>query len=456
VPPIALINPIPHHTFRGWGSSAAGSQDWFDQPVRHLDHKQALDTFYGMGQTFVRVAFRHDLTYDAQGRMHAYHDLVRILKTAQEHGVKDYILAIWSPPIDMKEPAVAQGFVDQNKNGQCDPGEPVTRLRDGQEEAYCKWYVKAIQNMQSQGLGLPLNVSVQNEPNEIVAYEGCYYKPDQYARVVKTMRRTLDDAGLQKIQIIGPDSNYGPVTYMYNPKDGIGYLGGTGFAFLESDPAYNKALGGYAWHSYNMSNMYGLAEGVARFPKECWMTENCGGPGGTDELTWAIAQGTHLIADFVLIPNNYWCYWNTIDLSGTTQPGDATLIVGYKDGSVRLTKTYHLLKNLWTTVRPGWTVHTVQCSDPEIRTSTIGQDHSCHADTVAFRSPDGKATAMLIANVHAQPKTLKVRGFLGQKATALILSATEDMDHPQNLPITNVDQLVVELPAKSLTLIRSE
>lgn len=450
-----LVDMFPRQEIKGWGTMVIGTHD-YKTTSPHLEHKKAVETFYNMGQTFVRADLRTDTTWDEKGNMKAWQDLPAMLRTAQKYGLKDYIITVWSPPKRLKTHGCDKGFIDKNKNKKREKDEPYTQLPPDKEDEFIQWYIGGIKALQKQGFPLPLNLSIQNEPNEVVWYEGCFYEPDQWVRMVKKMRKALDAAGFQSIQIIGPESNYGPVTKIEHPKKLPGYLGDSGFPTLDKDPELRQALGAYAFHSYNMSNMQGIAEGMARFPKDSWMTENSD-PGGHNAMSLALYQTSHLLADMIGIPNNYWTFWSTM-ATGSAAPKKNSLLIGRDDGSLYKSKVFHSLKRIWTSVRPGWTVHRVNTNHPKLRNSIAGQDGWVNFELGAFRSPDKKQTFVVLVNQEkrADNDELVLRGLTGKTAEIYLLDAKNNPEKPiKTIPVKG-GTIPIKLPPFSVTYVWSK
>ncbi|MEI4861418.1 hypothetical protein Q8G41_27905, partial [Klebsiella pneumoniae] len=80
----------------------------------------------------------------------------------------------------------------------------------GDEQAYANWYVSVTQKLQADGYGLPISVSMQNEPDVDTggSYYMCQYNtPSQLFTVQQDMRSALASAGLSSIKVLGIESS---------------------------------------------------------------------------------------------------------------------------------------------------------------------------------------------------------------------------------------------------------
>jgi O-glycosyl hydrolase len=295
--PEAIISSDPSQTFKGWGFTPTPRYNTL------VGRPQIADAIYSLEPDFVRFAL--DDAFNANGAINAagVDKLASNIKIAQEHGTQDYILSLWSPPSNFKNTRTSAGFADKNNNNRYDSGETRSSLLPQYEDEFVAAYVNALRALQSQGVGLPKAISIQNEGDWSPPWAGNQYSGEQWRRVVKLMRTELDNAGFNQVVIHGPESG----GYL-SAVAGASYLGSGGYSQLAADSELNRAVGAYALHSYNRGKIGDNRQGMERFPKDAWMTE-WSIPGGKSQLDWAINDARHLMSDLVALPFNYWAWW---------------------------------------------------------------------------------------------------------------------------------------------------
>lgn len=463
---VAQVWPYPQQTIKGWGGHIVGNEYWDTDQPDVLEVDEAVEAYYeGLGLTYVRANVHWDASVENAPPSRGYVFLRDRLKAAQAHGVKHYILACWSGPRRFTTGDRLKGFADADGDGQYDAGEKLNLLRPEVEDDYIAWYVGIVQALANDGLGLPLNVSVQNEPDQLAAHENVLMSPGQWARLVVKMRSALDAAGLQGVGVVGPDTNLSNLMSLQwdvendiaRPQDhdeafGRGFLGGFGFTRLAEDPALNKALAAYAWHTYSQFDLTEVPEGLVRFPKDVWMTENSDA-GGDDDFTWAFFQFRHFLSDMVDVPSNYWTHW--IRPAFTAKPTKwGMLYIDPETRGVTPSKKHAVFSRLWTTVRPGWTVHPVRSNDPDMRTHGAGQSGWVNVDLAAFVSADRGQTVVAAVNPLRRSRRITLTGL---HADSAVVYCTDPSRSDARIAAEKVARgtLVVELPAFSVNLIHA-
>jgi len=433
--PEAIISSNPSQTFKGWGFTPTPRYNTL------VDRPQIADAIYSLEPDFVRFAL--DDTFNADGSINAagIDKLAGNIKIAQEHGTQDYILSLWSPPRNFKNTKTSAGFADKNGNNRYDSGETRSSLLTQYEDEFVAAYVNALRSLRSQGAGLPVAISIQNEGDWSPPWAGNQYSGEQWRRVVKLMRTELDGAGFNQVVIHGPESG----GYL-SAVAGASYLGSGGYSQLAADSELNEAVGAYALHSYNRGKIGDNRQGMERFPKDAWMTE-WSIPGGKSQLDWAINDARHLMSDLVALPFNYWAWW----WAWTPQPSGKGESLLSGTSTFSFTKPYYVLDKLWDTVDPGWTVHQMSTGDSRLE-DTITGDEATPIDMLAFENPNGTASAVLLTNPTNSAITLEVEGLKGMNVEVFRTTATEDMKS-QGADSTQNGAYAVNLPARSIVFL---
>jgi O-glycosyl hydrolase len=417
---------------KGWGLYPAGGSALYSRPTIRT-------ALYASGLTFIRTQidpaiYQSGSTLSSMSlNANTLLVLEQVLQEAQAHGVDQYIVSVWSPPAAMKTNHSTIG-------GQ---------LATTQEGAFVAYVTKALLTLRTDGLPLPVALSIQNEPDfNPPTYPGCVYPVDQWKRVIEAMRASFDANGLTSVALFGPETGtYGGAVYSNASTYTPGYFGGPGFPSLASDATFNHAVGAYAFHTYGECQIAGLNTGLQAVPKDSWMTE-FSQPRGTTEAAWTLDMLSALGAHVALVPNNYWAWWN--GYANTTAPDNQTLLGG--DQTPVYTKRYWALKALWTTVRPGWLVTHMTTTDPDLLVSLGSQDPcAARVDLVAFQRPDGASAAVLMVNRTTKSKLMAVGGLPGTTAQIYRTDANADMAVQPPATITG-GVATIPLPPNSAVL----
>jgi O-glycosyl hydrolase len=421
----------PAQVVKGWGMYPTGIGGLYGRP-------QVASAIYASGITFIRVAFVSQLyvsgttvgnmTLD-QGQVGG---LITMLQTAQSYGVTSYIASVWSPPASMK--------TNNSVNG--------GSLRTNAENAYVAYLTKIVLTLHAAGMPLPTAISIQNEPELSTAYSSAVYSVSQWQRVITAVRASFDANGLSSVMLFGPETGqFGGAIWLNAYTKTPGFLGGAGFPALAST-ALDHAVGAYAFHAYAECELPTVSAGMRGFPKDAWMTE-FSAPVGATELDWTIDTYRALAAHFVVLPFNYWAWWDGFAQS-SGPPDGGTLLTG--NTSPTYSKRYWALKQLWTTVRPGWLVTPMTTTDANLQVGAGSQDPCvARVDLVAFTSPDHATVAVLMTNTTTANKVLAVSGLPGTSVQAYRSDAVNDMSALSPVPITN-GTANIQLPAGSAIL----
>ncbi len=400
-------------TVKGWGMMAPGGAP---QPM-----SQAV---YATGITFVRVGFDPALYVSGTNVNNMMLDptemttLVQSLQNAQASGVTSYIASVWSPPPSMKtNDSLAGGS-----------------LQTDAESTYVAYLTKIVLTLRANGMPLPTAVSIQNEPEKATAYSSAVYSVAQWQRVITAARASFDANGLSAVTLFGPETGEFSGAIWSDPYTLTpGYLGGGGFPALASAPLDN-AVGAYALHAYGECELVRVAAGMQAYPKDAWITE-FSDPLGTTELDWTLDTYRALAAHFVVLPFNYWAWWTGWELSASA-PDGTSLLSG--TSAPIYSKRYWALKQLWTTVRPGWVVTPMTTTDPDLQVG-VGNQNPCtvRVDLLGFTSPDKSTVAVLMTNTTTTNKVLAVSGLPGTRVIAYRSDASNDMTQQPTVSITN-------------------
>jgi len=428
----------PAQVIKGWGLYPTGESGLYNR-------KAMRDAVYATGLTFIRVQADPAL-YDGGSTLSdiaidptTLTVLEQVLAEASSYGVNSYIMSVWSPPAAMK----TNNSVLGSSNGS------VGSLKTTSEAAFVAYLTKVMLTLQADGMPLPSALSIQNEPESASPWGGCVYTPAQWVRVIKAVRASFDANGLSGVVLFGPETGqYTSVLYADPTTHSPGYFGGPGFPAITGDAALAHAVGAYAVHTYGECEIAGLNAGIQAAPRDVWMTE-FSQPTGTTETEWTLDMLRALGAHLTLVPQNYWAWWNGWALA--TTPDNQSLLAG--DQTPVYSKRYWALKQLWTTVRPGWRVTHMTTTDATLNV-TLGSQNPCTAriDLTAFVSPDGTSAAVLMVNPTTTAKLLAVSGLPGSAAQPYRSDANADMAAQPLVAITG-GVADVPLPPMSAVLV---
>ena len=403
----AVLNPQWGQKIKGWGLYPAGEKGGF------TGYPAAQAAVYGMHETFIRDKLDGKLYVSGTTLSNMVIDTATLdtwitkWQAAKSAGIPNLMLSIWSPPAAFKTNNSVSG--DLNNDHNLGDTTNVGYLRGGQETTFVFFVVKVLQYVQSKGI-TPVAISMQNEPNKLVTYDGCLYtnRYSQYQYVVKTASYYLTHNGLSTVQVIGPETSH------YDP--GVAYLGGPGFPELGTDPDFNTSLGAYAWHTYQQCGIDETKTGIGDYPKDSWSTEYSApsalpATGSDRELGWTLNAFGVLGSDVALVPNNYWAWWAS--WYPTNSNPDSTDLINGTSGSesgLFRSRRYFVLSKLWQMVQPGWSVRTVQTTnDPDLKISETGQD-TCAAviQMYGFADPTNHVQVMVFDNETTTDKSIRV------------------------------------------------
>jgi hypothetical protein len=439
-------NPEPRQEFKGWGiypgyfHKRIWSSKWQVQ-----DRPAVMELLADLNYTIARLEIRPEYYNQWTGEINDnIMDLVEGIRALRKYkpDVK-YTISIWSPPAVMKDPPTQIGY-SKDLEGYED-GIKST-LREDKEQAFCDFVVKCLQRLEKEGVGLPLALSLQNEPGHVVWYESTGYdrdKPEQYFRVNVLMDKTLEKAGFGGIDFHGPDSNdYSTARWI---------LGGDDFSKMRAYPGMVEAWDALCTHTYEhyVKNPETRIQAIRDYQSatkkwkelkggegDLWMSEysiDAKIDGVETEIDRAIFELKSMARDFIMIPHNYWVYWHA--------PG---IHIEWNADEIHVSERYHIYRQLWANATPGSRVHEILSTDERL----IGNNNE-YIDLMAFTHESG-GIVMLI-NRHQEP--LKVRLYdLPGKGAARATSYLGDKRILTDFVIED-GSIAKELPAESVTFL---
>jgi hypothetical protein len=435
------ISNVDQQTVKGWGIFPSWNRaDWNRDFMGKTGAQQAL--FQDLGATMFRVMIP-TVAGDADGNLYdaKMEEIYNIINAGAEHGMQDYMISVWSPPVGMKTLPTVNGWT----------GTEHVRLRTDKENAYTDYLVKAIQWLVAHGASAPKALSFQNEPLSQIISEWCYWGGDngtQYQRVAKLLRSKLNAAGLTGTQILGPEG----AAYYENEL-----LLGQDFSALRNDQDLYNAIGGLTSHSYfakgydNNDSYKTYRDVTGLFPeKDKWQTEYSTLISGVSEMDMAINAARRLTSDMALIQNNYWFWW--LGWAANRHPSDVGEVLLDGNGvTVTKSKAFYVLSHIFNNVAVGSKVRRIS-ADPA---SGLVTSDAVWMDAVAF--VDGTKTVALLVNSTDQAKTVNVKGLTGTTATVSQLTSSvalgADMTLAASRNIQGGTAADINLPAKSVSVI---
>jgi O-glycosyl hydrolase len=445
----AAVSGSPSQMLKGWGIyPAAGTGAFWN--------KSAIQTaVYSLGTTFVREQIDPALYVSGttvanivlnQSLLTAY---IAKLQVAYNSGASSYVMSVWSPPASMKTNNSLAAWIDYNGDGIVEANE-LGYLSTASEPAFVAFLTKVMLSIKAAGFPLPTMLSIQNEPEHASTYAGCIYTPAQWQKVIQDVRGAFDYNGLASVGLFGPETGtYGANIYSNYITDTPGFMGGPGFPAL--DTAYlNHSVGAYAHHMYGECNVPQMQDAMAAHPKDAWLSEFSEIElDDQSELNRTIDMLRAIGAAMVIVPHNYWAWWN--GYASSTGAPDGQSLVGGTTTPI-YTKRYWALKKLFNTVRPGWTVRTMTSSDPSLYTALGSQDQcSARIDLVAFVNGDWTQTAVLMTNVSSTTREITVSGLEGSTVTPYLTNSSNDMLQETTQTVTN-HTATLWLPPESAVL----
>jgi|GEM_PF-5729610 len=425
----------------GWGVYTENRPDW--SPVEDFNiskHPAAMDALYGpsgMGVNVLRMAFPPQ-AYISDGVLdtNIMNGMKSHVQSALDRGVQKWFISIWTPPASMKSPATTAGTTN---------GTPNVSLRTDKEDAFVQYVVDLILWMKNNGVALPHNVSFQNEPGWYPWYDGCYYTPEQYQRVLKKLRAKLDStAGLSSILVNANDGSH--------QKDTMDRVGLTKDrnGLYDTDATLRNAVGIISTHTYDLHNgLYNwFPTGLADYynatrdrNKENWMTEWEVVTNGDFKATneWDVLRENirHFNRDMSTLQFNAWVYFQAWYAGTPTDLEHKRLFINGKT-TINKNPSYYMFKKIWTNAPAtgGTYMRKVTTTDPDLKGDSFS---NWHQDFSAFVN-NGKMV-LVVVNPTGTNKTLDIKGMLGASATHY--RYTSSQASTWNSDMTNVGSIAI-------------
>ncbi len=376
---------------KGWGLDAGIGPHPFYNTV--TDRAESL--LYNMGITFIRDQIDPNL-YDSGSTlanmllnadtMNAY---IAKWDTAKAHNLK-YILSVWSPPAKWKSDSTVNG-------GQLDSAD---------EASYVAFVTKVMESVNSSSAGLPMALSVANEPNyNNTSYPTTVYDTSLWEKTIDDTRGSFNYLGYTGLTTFGPElGTYDSTT---------AFLGDGSFTSIDGGYFANDAIGAYAFHGYGLCNWPSILTFMKTYTKrDAWVTEfSQPNSQGTGQLGRAIDLAGALGAQMTTLPINYWAWWLGYANGNIDSVGGVLMLVTTSD-TLAVTSMYYTLNKLWKTVIPndGWYVQPMDTVwSSQLRITATGQ--SCSAprvDLYAYSKSD--STVVVLSNWTADDKYVTVTG----------------------------------------------
>ena len=440
------FDPTPRQEIKGWGVYPGYFHKRIWGPRSQVqDRADVMALHAQMPYTILRTEIRSEYWKAAtNGPNDKIADLVEGIRAVRKSKPNlPYIVSIWSPPADMKMPPIAVGVakgIPGIKDG------TKSKLQESREADFCDFVVNCLKHLETEGVGLPMALSIQNEPGHAVWYESTAYdrdKPEQYFRVNILMRKKLDEAGMQQVELHGPDINdYNAALWMLG-RDNL-------FEKLTSNSEMMKAWGSLCTHTYEFwhKNPTDRLKYIKEYSKaaqnwqklkggaDLWMTEfsiDTKIAGVETENDKGIFELRSLIRDFIMVPNNYWFYWHT--------PG---IEINYKEDKVEVLPRYEIYKQFWTAAKPGSRVHEIKSSDPRLK----GNDKE-YLDLMGFRSAEGGGA--LLINPQTEPLEVALDS-LDFEGKASLFQAVESGANSKNVSVAG-GKILLTLPPRSISIL---
>jgi len=277
------------------------------------------------------------------------------LLVAKKYGITQWFCSSWTPPSHLKLFNDESGVVFVNdKNQILSLGNPpkyniytdkitvngvdyhrkVNTLKPENEELYSDYLVNCLKYLETNGAGLPIHISFQNEPLFAEAYYGgCVFEPEQYIRFTGLLRAKLDAAGYQAIKIGAGD--FGSM------QDALTAFGRK-FSVFQTNPEFKNAVGDITVHSYDDNNRWDtnnarkisdckeITAAMNTLPQDLWQTEYTslfhGDWPATEQNEYGVTMHTmrHFMRDLLSMPVSYWVYW----IAYTQGDGDNMILSG--------------------------------------------------------------------------------------------------------------------------------
>jgi glucosylceramidase len=339
---------------------------------------------------------------------------VWFLKQAQRYGVHRFLADAWSAPGFMKT-----NGSDTNGGELC--GVPGIACTSGDwRQAYANYLVQYLRFYRQEGIRIT-DIGFTNEPDFTATYASMRFTPEQAVDFVKVFGPTLRSDGMST-RLVCCDSFGWHQEAAYS-------------AAIEADRVADRHVTTHTGHTYASRPDTPLPTNNPN-----WMTEwnpsgNTWNEAWDDGSGWAgitIAQSIH--QTFAEAQANAYVYWVGASLGATR---GFIQIANSGDG-------YRVSKRLWAFaaysrfIRPGAVRVPAQIADPNIKLT-------------AFRNCDGSMVVELLNTGTGSASTTFALDTRIRQATKYLTDETHSVSRVDQVRLSGVRQLPVELPARSLT-----
>ena len=343
---------------------------------------------------------------------------------------------VWSPPAwmklnrDINDKASNAIGADSYKNKE---GNRVydNRLDMKYLPHFAAWVVEMAKLFEAEGVPLDA-VSVANEPQFTQGFESCLWTADDWAAANRAVGEALDEAGLTRVKLFGPETMTGFNWPTANPL----YL-----KHLKDDPALKSHFVAVATHGYldgakadtSAKSAWEFWQLAAPLGLPYWITE--GGTGGHDwpEPVGGMAMCLHN----ALVHGNASAVvpWQLTERT----PGHGALM-----HMRRPTKKTHVARQYWRYVRPG-----------AVRVSaTPGDSENGVAASAFVHDADATLTIVLVNTAaEARPVALTLPAGLESFETVVRTDA-DDSFKPQPTVSIEANAASLTLPGHSVTTLQ--
>lgn len=432
------ILPYERQTIKGWGCFAANYYGGVLNKTKSSNHdtqlmtrKAAMSTLLNdMGVTILRAEILSECgNGDASLNEDWMTKVAESIKLGLDAGIKDYLITSWGPPYEMMT----------GSSG-------AWRFNPDYEDLYCKFIINAFDFLVDYGCTPPTAYSFQNEPQ--TGRNWPRITMEQYARIIKKMRKALDEAGYEDVLLMAPEC---AAYYQHSVQMGNNY------SALYEDPEFEKAIGIFGTHSYAFlktgesknTDVYKFAMNVGNFTdRERWQTEFSGGRiEELDDISMNLGQAIYttriMLGDVIWGGMTRWMYWNgyenrqylyadkTAKFMDRIELGShQALLYGNGFDFVKKNNIGVALSTIWKNVPIGSVVHWSWTDD-----DTLLNEMGLRGDLGAFQRPDG-TTVLVVMNVTDTHKTYNLNNLGG--VSAKIHTLDKDTDQVARVSYRNV------------------
>ncbi len=433
----ATVLPTNYQQVKGWGLTPA----YISEAAIFRNKYEAQNVLYKeLGTTIQRIELSFQCM-DLDGNLVLEHldRLAGNIRLGLDNGVEQYLLTLFSPPAVFKD--------NQSQLGR-HPDGTVAKLPEENEQPYCDYVVDVLDYLvKEQHLPRPTALSVQNEPENAMDYQSLYLTGEQFIRLTKLMRKTMDEAGYQDVTLIGPEGGSYINTEMWL---------GENFSDLERDKDLQDALDAFASHSY-MNKRDSQDDGPRRvaalydkFPeKDRWQTEVCNATIEEPlEIDRVIDIQRIMNADMGFTGINYWFWWiGWSPRCNISDVGQQCLIDGEGVSIVNKGLQYYALETIYNNAPVGSYIRRMETDDPGVK-----NDGGLMTDMVAYEHANG--TLAVLVNTSKDDKVYNFNGMKGSSATVYTIQASGFGETArQNIAGGTVKNIAV--PARSIVMVSS-